>query len=48
MLPNVVAIFLGRLRIASPIIAAALLYLAITVPLARLVDYMGGGIGEVR
>jgi polar amino acid transport system permease protein len=31
----------------TPLIAAALLYLAITVPLARVVDRMGGG-GEVR
>jgi polar amino acid transport system permease protein len=31
----------------TPLIAAALLYLAITVPLARLVDRMGGG-GAVR
>jgi amine acid ABC transporter, permease protein, 3-TM region, His/Glu/Gln/Arg/opine family len=32
----------------TPLIAAALLYLAVTVPLARLVDRMGGGGGEVR
>jgi polar amino acid transport system permease protein len=32
----------------TPLIAAALLYLAVTVPLARLVDRMGGGRGEVR
>ena len=31
----------------TPLIAAALLYLAITVPLARVVDRMGGG-GQVR
>jgi polar amino acid transport system permease protein len=31
----------------TPLIAAALLYLAVTVPLARVVDRMGGG-GEVR
>ncbi len=31
----------------TPLIAAALLYLVITVPLARIVDRMGGG-GEVR
>jgi polar amino acid transport system permease protein len=29
----------------TPLIAAALLYLAITVPLARVVDRMGGGVG---
>ena len=29
----------------TPLIAAALLYLAVTVPLARLVDRMGGGGG---
>jgi len=32
----------------TPLIAAALLYLAVTVPLARVVDRMGGGGGEVR
>ncbi len=32
----------------TPMIAAALLYLAVTVPLARVVDRMGGGGGEVR
>jgi len=32
----------------TPLIAAALLYLAITVPLARLVDRMGGPEGAVR
>jgi polar amino acid transport system permease protein len=32
----------------TPLIAAALLYLAITVPLARLVDRMGGPEGTVR
>ncbi len=31
----------------TPLIAAALLYLAVTVPLARVVDRIGGG-GEVR
>ena len=31
----------------TPLIAAAVLYLAVTVPLARVVDRMGGG-GEVR
>jgi polar amino acid transport system permease protein len=32
----------------TPLIAAAVLYLAITVPLARIVDRMGGQPGEVR
>jgi polar amino acid transport system permease protein len=32
----------------TPLIAAALLYLAITVPLARIVDRMGGPEGSVR
>lgn len=32
----------------TPLIAAALLYLAVTVPLARLVDRMGGPEGIVR
>jgi polar amino acid transport system permease protein len=32
----------------TPLIAAALLYLAVTVPLARLVDRMGGPEGAVR
>jgi polar amino acid transport system permease protein len=32
----------------TPLIAAALLYLAITVPLARVVDRMGGPEGAVR
>jgi polar amino acid transport system permease protein len=32
----------------TPLIAAALLFLAITVPLARLVDRIGGTGGEVR
>ncbi len=31
----------------TPLVAAALLYLLVTVPLARVVDRMGGG-GEVR
>ncbi len=45
---RVAQIFQGENFNYTPIIAAALLYLVITVPLARLVDYMGGGIGEVR
>ena len=36
-------IFAGENFNYTPLIAAALLYLAITVPLARLVDRMGGG-----
>jgi polar amino acid transport system permease protein len=32
----------------TPLVAAALLYLAVTVPLARLVDRMGGPEGAVR
>ena len=32
----------------TPLIAAALLYLAVTVPLARIVDRMGGPEGAVR
>jgi polar amino acid transport system permease protein len=32
----------------TPLIAAALLYLAVTVPLARVVDRMGGPEGRVR
>ena len=44
---RVAQIFQGENFNYTPIIAAALLYLAITVPLARLVDRMGGA-GEVR
>ncbi len=32
----------------TPLIAAALLYLAVTVPMARIVDRMGGSEGAVR
>jgi polar amino acid transport system permease protein len=32
----------------TPLIAAALLYLAVTVPLARVVDRLGGPEGTVR
>ena len=32
----------------TPLIAAALLYLAVTMPMARLVDRMGGPEGAVR
>ncbi|MBK5218757.1 MAG: amino acid ABC transporter permease [Thermoleophilia bacterium] len=41
-------IFQGETFNYTPLIAAALLYLAVTVPLARLVDRMGGAPGEVR
>jgi polar amino acid transport system permease protein len=44
---RVAQIFQGENFNYTPIIAAALLYLIITVPLARLVDRMGGA-GEVR
>jgi polar amino acid transport system permease protein len=37
----------GRTFNFTPMVAAALLYLCVTVPLARVVDRMGGG-GEVR
>jgi polar amino acid transport system permease protein len=46
---RVAQIFQGENFNYTPLIAAALLYLVITVPLARLVDRMGGGaMGEVR
>jgi polar amino acid transport system permease protein len=38
----------GKLFNYTPLIAAALLYLAVTVPLARVVDRMGGPEGAVR
>ena len=38
----------GKLFNFTPLIAAALLYLAVTVPLARVVDRMGGPEGKVR
>jgi polar amino acid transport system permease protein len=44
---RVAQIYQGENFNYTPIIAAALLYLAITVPLARIVDRMGGA-GEVR
>jgi polar amino acid transport system permease protein len=44
---RVAQIYQGENFNYTPIIAAALLYLLITVPLARLVDRMGGA-GEVR
>jgi polar amino acid transport system permease protein len=47
---RVAQIFQGENFNYTPLIAAALLYLVITVPLARVVDRMGGGgaLGEVR
>jgi polar amino acid transport system permease protein len=44
---RVAQIYQGENFNYTPLIAAALLYLVITVPLARIVDRMGGG-GEVR
>jgi polar amino acid transport system permease protein len=41
-------IFQGENFNFTPLIAAALLYLAVTVPLARIVDRMGGPEGAVR
>lgn len=41
-------IFEAQLFNFTPLIAAALLYLAVTVPTARLVDRMGGAEGAVR
>src|SRR5262249_45565999 len=37
----------GRTFNFTPLVAAALLYLCVTVPLAQVVDRMGGG-GQVR
>ncbi len=45
---RVAQIYQGENFNYTPIIAAALLYLVITVPLARLVDRMGGGAEAVR
>lgn len=45
---RIAQIFQGQEFNYTPLIAAALLYLAVTVPLARLVDRMGGAPGEVR
>jgi polar amino acid transport system permease protein len=45
---RIAQIFQGKLFNSTPIIAAALLYLAITVPLARLVDRLGGPEGRAR
>jgi polar amino acid transport system permease protein len=45
---RVAQIFQGENFNYTPLIAAALLFLLVTVPLARLVDRMGGGMGDVR
>jgi polar amino acid transport system permease protein len=45
---RIAQIFQGQNFNYTPLIAAALLYLAVTVPLARIVDRMGGAHGEVR
>ena len=45
---RIAQIFQGENFNYTPLIAAALLYLAVTVPLARVVDRMGGPEGTVR
>jgi polar amino acid transport system permease protein len=45
---RIAQIFQGQEFNYTPLIAAALLYLAVTVPLARVVDRMGGAHGEVK
>jgi polar amino acid transport system permease protein len=45
---RIAQIFQGENFNYTPLIAAALLYLAVTVPLARIVDRMGGPRGAVR
>ena len=45
---RVAQIIQGQTFNYTPLIAAALLYLAVTVPMARLVDRMGGPEGTVR
>jgi polar amino acid transport system permease protein len=45
---RVAQIFQGQNFNFTPLIAAALLYLAVTVPLARLVERMGGPEGAAR
>lgn len=45
---RIAQIFQGQEFNYTPLIAAALLYLAVTVPTARIVDRMGGAPGEVR
>ncbi|MGH2939702.1 MAG: amino acid ABC transporter permease [Solirubrobacterales bacterium] len=45
---RIAQIFQGQNFNYTPLIAAALLYLVVTVPTARIVDRMGGAPGEVR
>ncbi|MGE0067224.1 MAG: amino acid ABC transporter permease [Solirubrobacterales bacterium] len=45
---RIAQIYQGQNFNYTPLIAAALLYLAVTVPLARVVDRMGGAHGEVK
>jgi polar amino acid transport system permease protein len=45
---RVAQIIQGQTFNYTPLIAAALLYLAVTVPLARLIERMGGPEGVVR
>ncbi len=45
---RIAQIFQGKLFNSTPLVAAAILYLLITVPLARVVDRMGGPEGAVR
>lgn len=45
---RIAQIFQGQQFNYTPLIAAALLYLLVTVPMARLVDRLGGQPGEVR
>jgi polar amino acid transport system permease protein len=45
---RIAQIFQGQNFNYTPLIAAALLYLVVTVPMARIVDRMGGAPGEVR
>jgi polar amino acid transport system permease protein len=45
---RIAQIFQGKLFNSTPVIAAALLYLLITIPLARVVDRLGGTEGQVR
>jgi polar amino acid transport system permease protein len=45
---RIAQIFQGKLFNSTPVIAAALLYLLITIPLARIVDRLGGTEGQVK
>jgi len=45
---RIAQIFQGQNFNYTPLIAAALLYLAVTIPTARLVERIGGQPGEVR